>query len=223
MNFTASLVSKLSEKHLLKHEFYQAWSAGTVPMETLRLYAGQYYHHVKAFPRYISATHSNCDQIEARQVLLENLNEEEGGKENHPELWLRFAEGLGESRESTKNATLLPETRELVDSFLGSCRNSYAEGLGALFAYEHQIPEVATFKIDALKKHYAIENESTLNFFEVHRQADVYHTQALSSLLDNLSPAEKELAEKSATIAANHLWKFLDGIQSSMPATQCAS
>jgi len=217
MNFTESLVSKLSDKHLLKHEWYQAWNAGTIPMETLRLYARQYYQHVKAFPRYLSATHSNCDEIQARQFLLENLNDEEMGEENHPELWLRFAEGLGETRENVKNSEMLPETQELVDTFMGLTRKSYAAGLGALFAYEHQIPEIATFKIEALRKHYEVEEASTLSFFEVHRKADVYHTQTLCSLLEKLSPEEKEISEKAACVAADQLWKFLDGIRRSMP------
>ena len=217
MNFTESLLAKLSDKHLLKHELYQAWSAGTVPMETLRVYAEQYYHHVKAFPRYVSATHANCDQIQARQVLLENLNDEEKGSENHPELWLRFAERMGADRKEMDNIALLPETKELVDTFFAQTRKSYADGLGTLFAYENQIPEISTFKIEALKKHYRVEEPSALSFFEVHRQADVYHTQALSDLLEGLSPAEKVQAETSAKIAANQLWKFLDGIQKQMP------
>jgi pyrroloquinoline-quinone synthase len=217
MNFTSSLISKLSDKHLLKHPFYTAWNCGSVPMETLRLYARQYYHHVQAFPRYISATHSNCESLQSRQFLLENLIDEEKGSENHPELWLRFAEGLGESRQNVKNETPLPETGELVGTFLNSTRRSYAEGLGALFAYEHQIPEIATFKIEALKKHYSIQQESTLSFFEVHRQADVYHTQTLKELMEDLPTGDKEQVEKTARIAADQLWKFLDGIYRNMP------
>ncbi len=65
----------LDSKHLLKHEFYQAWTAGELNIDYLKTYAGQYFHHVDAFPRYISATHANCNNIKARQVLLENLNE----------------------------------------------------------------------------------------------------------------------------------------------------
>ena len=216
MKFANSLVAQLSDIHLLKHEFYQAWSAGTIPVETLRLYAEQYYHHVKAFPRYVSATHSNCEDITARQFLLENLNDEEKGSDNHPELWKRFAEGLGCTRDALENANPIPEVKALVDTFLSACRKSYADGLGALFAYEHQIPEIAAFKIDALKKHYCIQDPATLSFFEVHRTADVYHTEAVMQLLEKLSPEEKETAMKSAKVTAEHLWKFLDGIQRSM-------
>ena len=39
-----------------------------------------------------------ASKSKTRQLLLENLNEEEKGKENHPELWMRFAEGMGNSR-----------------------------------------------------------------------------------------------------------------------------
>jgi pyrroloquinoline-quinone synthase len=216
MNFTNTLINHLSEKNLLNHEFYQAWNCGSVPMETLQLYARQYYHHVKAFPRYISATHSNCESLQARQFLLENLNDEEQGPENHPELWLRFAEGLGASRESVETSEPLPEIQNLVGTFLKSARSSYAEGLGALFAYEHQIPEIATFKIEALKKHYDVQEQSTLSFFEVHRKADVYHTETLKQLMDDLSLEEQELAKKSATVTADHLWKFLDAIHRTM-------
>jgi pyrroloquinoline-quinone synthase len=34
--------------------------------------------------------HSRCDELETRQVLLENLIDEERGAGNHPELWLRL-------------------------------------------------------------------------------------------------------------------------------------
>jgi pyrroloquinoline-quinone synthase len=216
MNFAQTLVQSISDKHLLNHVLYQGWNEGSVPIETLRTYAQQYYHHVKAFPRYVSATHSNCADLQSRQVLLDNLIDEEKGSENHPELWLRFAEGIGASRESVESATVMPEIKELVDSFLGAAKRSYAEGLGALFAYEHQIPEIAKFKADALAKHYGVKDAATLSFFNVHSEADVYHTAAITQLLEALSPEEKELAAKATRVTADHLWKFLDGIYKTM-------
>lgn len=84
--------------HLLKHQFYQSWNEGNLSLEALQVYAKEYYHHVAAFPRCISGIHSLCPNLKMRQVLLGNLIEEEQGDENHPELWQRFAEGLGISR-----------------------------------------------------------------------------------------------------------------------------
>jgi pyrroloquinoline-quinone synthase len=216
MKFAQHLITQLSEKNLLKHEFYQKWNEGSIPVETLQLYARQYYHHVSAFPRYLSATHSHCEDIEKRQILLENLRDEEEGPDHHPELWLRFAQALGVSQEQVKSEELLPETRELIDTFMQSSRKSFASGLGALFAYEHQVPEIATFKIEALKKHYAMKDGPGTSFFEVHRKADVYHTEALSQLLESLTPEEKAEVQNSAQIASHQLWKFLDGIYRTM-------
>ena len=96
--FIDRIDNMIEEKHLLNHSFYKAWSAGELPKETIREYAAQYFQHVSLFPRYLSAIHSNCEDIKIRQLLLENLNEEEQGKENHPELWMRFAEGMGNTR-----------------------------------------------------------------------------------------------------------------------------
>jgi len=51
----------IAEKHLLKHPFYLAWTRGELSREALTDYAKQYYHHVAAFPTYLSAVHAKCD------------------------------------------------------------------------------------------------------------------------------------------------------------------
>src|SRR4051794_20605382 len=110
MKPSQQLIEKVSARHILKHPFYQAWNAGSIPVEALRVYAAQYYHHVKAFPRYLSATHSGCDDLKSRQVILANLNDEEHPSRPHPELWMQFAEALGLDRQAVESAELLPET-----------------------------------------------------------------------------------------------------------------
>src|SRR5690349_19490364 len=99
MIITSSLIdSKVAERAMLKHPFYQAWTEGRLPLDTLRDYARQYFHHVEAFPRAVSAVHSACPDREGRRMLAENLAEEEGieaGKQDHASLWLKFACGLG--------------------------------------------------------------------------------------------------------------------------------
>ena len=101
--FIDKIKQKISDRHLLKHPFYQAWTHGELELSTIKEYAAQYYHHVNAFPRYISSIHSNCEDLSIRQQLLENLIEEEQGEENHPELWKRFGEGLGNTRAYMKS------------------------------------------------------------------------------------------------------------------------
>ena len=206
------LNQELDKIHLLKHPFYQAWSEGKLSVEVLGEYAKQYYNQVKNFPRYISKIHSECDDITSRQVLLGNLIEEEKGDENHPELWLRFAEGLGVKRSDVENAELKQETRNLVDGFFKLADASYAKGLGALYSYERQVPEVAKSKIEGLEKFYGITGEQALKFFNVHIAADEWHSEECASLIEKLSPEEQEEAKKGALEGAKLLWQFLDGM-----------
>ena len=183
MNFSETLKNHIKDKHLLSHPFYQAWMEGKLSMDTLKEYASQYYHHVSAFPRYISATHSNCVDASKREVLLENLNEEEGlNNTAHPQLWLDFATGLNLTESEVKTSKEKQAIQNVIQTFLGYGKKSYAEGLAALYAYEYQVPEVASSKIEGLEKNYSICDEKTLKFFKVHQEADIYHREACETV-----------------------------------------
>src|SRR5579859_6886105 len=100
MTVSNAIDRKVAAHSMLSHPFYQAWTEGRLPLDTLQSYARQYFHHVEAFPRAVSAVHSLCADRDGRRMLAENLAEEEGielGKQDHSSLWLMFAEGLGES------------------------------------------------------------------------------------------------------------------------------
>ena len=75
--FIKAVDETIAKFSLLNHPFYKEWTAGSLSKEALTNYSKQYYAHVKNFPVYLSATHSHCDDIEVRQLLLDNLVEEE--------------------------------------------------------------------------------------------------------------------------------------------------
>ena len=214
MKFVKELKAELSPYHLLKHPFYQMWMEGTLPKESLKNYASQYYHHVSAFPRYISALHSLCEDQIDRKVLLENLNDEEGAQgEPHPDLWMYFAEGLGLKTEEVKQALPCESIQKLIHTFFSHCRKSYPKGLSALYSYEYQVPEVAETKIQGLKQHYGIKDKKTLLFFLVHKEADVVHREVIEKLLEKMPKKEQEQALGSALDIAKALWSFLTEMQ----------
>ena len=214
---TSSLIdSKVAERAMLKHPFYQAWTEGRLPLDTLRQYSRQYFNHVEAFPRAVSAVHSACPDRDGRRMLAENLAEEEGieaGKQDHASLWLMFACGLGESEDAVRGQPLNPETIALIDTFRRLSRQSYAAGLGALYAYESQFPGVAGAKIDGLVERYGISDEPTLRFFKVHETADVEHSSVCRDLLDRLPAAERAEAIAAGEELAGALWTFLSGVE----------
>ena len=149
-------------------------------------------------------------------MLAENLAEEEGveaGKQDHATLWLMFACGLGEDEGAVRDQRLNPETQGLIDTFWKLSRQSYAAGLGALYAYESQFPGVASAKIEGLIDRYGISDEPTLRFFRVHERADVEHSSVCRALLDRLSDAEREEAIVAGEELAGALWNFLSGVE----------
>lgn len=216
MTISAMIDLRVADRAMLQHPFYQAWTEGRLPLDTLRDYARQYFHHVEAFPRAVSAVHSVCPDREGRRMLAENLAEEEGveaGKQDHASLWLMFACGLGESEEAIRAQPLNPETQALIDTFRKLSRRSYASGLGALYAYESQFPAVAAAKIEGLIERYGIEEEETLRFFKVHVSADVEHSAVCRALLDRLPGGEREEAIAAGEELAGALWNFLSGVE----------
>ena len=216
MTVSAAIDSKVAEQAMLKHPFYQAWTEGRLPLDTLRAYARQYFHQVEAFPRAVSAVHSVCENRDGRRMLAENLAEEEGiesGKQDHATLWLMFASGLGDSEAAVRAQQLNPETEALIATFRKLSRRSYASGLGALYAYESQFPAVAAAKIEGLIDRYGIEDEETLRFFRVHETADVEHSSVCRELLDRLPEEQRNEAIAAGEELAQALWKFLSGVE----------
>ena len=212
--------STVARRAMLSHPFYQAWTEGRLPLDTLRAYARQYFHHVEAFPRAVSAVHSACPDRDGRRMLAENLAEEEGleaGKQDHAGLWLMFAAGIGESEDAVRAQELNAETQALIDTFRRLSRRSYPSGLGALYAYESQFPAVAIAKIGGLIDRYGISSEETLRFFRVHESADVEHSAVCRALLDRLPEEEKAEAVAAGEELAGALWNFLSGVEARAP------
>jgi len=212
--------STVARRAMLSHPFYQAWTEGRLPLDTLRAYARQYFHHVEAFPRAVSAVHSACPDRDGRRMLAENLAEEEGlvtGKQDHAGLWLMFAAGIGESEDAVRAQELNAQTQALIETFRKLSRRSYASGLGALYAYESQFPAVAIAKIGGLIDRYGISSEETLRFFRVHESADVEHSAVCRALLDRLPEEEKAEAVAAGEELAGALWNFLSGVEARAP------
>ncbi|MEB3277437.1 MAG: CADD family putative folate metabolism protein [Lyngbya sp.] len=213
--FLTQIDEIIDTHHLLKHPFYQLWNEGKLTLEMLQEYATEYYLQVHHFPTYVSATHAACDDLEIRQMLLENLIEEERGSTHHPELWLRFAEGLGVERKAVLERKHLDKTKESVQILKELTRSENAvKGLAALYAYEAQIPEVSTTKVAGLNTYYGINSADAVSFFKVHEKADEIHSKMTRDALVKLCATEEE---KQAAISATQdavfaLNLLLDGI-----------
>ena len=202
-------------RSLLKHSFYQAWTKGILPLGSLKEYAAQYYHFEKAYPRFLSGLHHRCGDAEVRQLLLDNLWDEEHGDENHVELWLRFCDALGLDREDVKSGEPSAATQELVKTFHAlTTEATLAAGAAALYAFESQVPGVAREKVRGLCEFYGMAGDDRVSFFSVHEAMDIKHATAERAMIGALAATEAEVssAVHATDEATAALWSFLDGV-----------
>ena len=151
-------------------------------------------------------------KCEKRKILLDNLSDEEDLNKDHPMLWKQFALAAGADESSLDLVKQEYFTSDLIENFFRLSRSSYAEGLGALYAYERQVPEIAETKIKGLIDHYNISTDQGLEYFVVHKDADVLHREQSEKLMLQLNEEEQVLAEEAALSTGHMLWNFLSGL-----------
>ena len=89
---------------------------------------------------------------------------------------------------------------------------SLEAALGAMYAYERDLPKISTTKLRGLKEFYGLDSADALEYFREHETADIRHAAVWRHMLEKV-PSEKSDLSKKAAIksleAQNHL---LDGV-----------
>jgi pyrroloquinoline-quinone synthase len=202
----------IAEKNLLKHPFYQDWQAGKLSREALQLYAAQYYKHVEAFPKHLRVLAARTEGT-LQGLIQENLAEEENPARPHPQLWRDFAGAVGVGEDDVTSSPSLPGTKAVVQKFREICGDRpVAEAVAALYAYESQVPEIATTKIDGLKRFYHVTSPEGLAYFTVHEEADKAHRAAWRGWLEEHATGNDEEILKTTNEALDALWGALDAV-----------
>ena len=202
----------IADKNLLKHPFYQDWMAGKLSREALQLYAAQYYRHVEAFPKHLRVLAARTEG-RLRNIVMENLEEEENPSRPHPKLWRDFAATLGVNEEDITYCPALPGTQTVVETFREIVGDRpVAEAVAALYAYEAQVPEIATTKIAGLKEFYGVDSAKGLAYFTVHEEADKIHRAAWRGWLEEHAHGDEEEILATTHEALDALWGALDAV-----------
>jgi pyrroloquinoline-quinone synthase len=216
-DFFAALDARIARYDLLQHPFYQAWSKGELTRDELREYASEYWHHVSAFPTYLSALHARLEDAPLRRTVLENLADEEGlpAGRPHSDLWMDFAAGMGADSTTVRNRALQPETAALIAHFHDAMQDAPASALAALYTYESRVPAIARTKAEGLKQHYGADM-ATSRYFTLHQVADVHHAKVWRDAIEaelTAHPEETDAALDAAEATAAALWNTLSGVE----------
>jgi pyrroloquinoline-quinone synthase len=199
---------------ILYHPFYVAWEQGELTREQLATYAKMYYPHVAAFPQYLVTTGATAQDPMVKAEIHNNLIDELNHPKPHTELWLEFAESLGQDRREVVSSDAHSSAQNMVDTFNELAQKNAACGLAALYAYESQQPDVAVTKTSGLKNHYRMTDPRAFTYFDVHGEIDIQHRagerKALALLLDN--GADSDEVMQAAEMALDAYWALLDGV-----------
>jgi len=97
---------------------------GELTREQLQGWAKNQFHEFRNIHRFFGIRYQKCPIQALRRMLLENMVEEEGedlfGGEypSHAELWTRFGEGLGITREEMHGYEPLPGVKAALEMYV---------------------------------------------------------------------------------------------------------
>src|SRR6202795_4846968 len=206
------LDAAIAKKNLLNHPFYQDWQAGKLTKQALQLYAAQYYRHVEAFPKHLRVLAARTEGP-IREIVMENPAAEEDPLRPHPKMWREFAAALGVGEDDITCFPALPGTQAVVEAFREIVGDRpVAEAVAAHYAYEAQVPEIATTKIQGLKKFYGVDSPEGLAYFEVHEEADKAHRAAWRGWLAEHAEGSEEELLATTNEALDALWGAWDAV-----------
>jgi len=208
------LDARIQSRSILRHRFYVAWQNGTLTTEQLSTYATVYWPHVAAFPTYLENAVAQASDPVTRAELEDNLDDERHNPKPHAELWLDFAAGVGADRQTVTDGKVHPAAGRLVDTLTDLTSRDLASGIGALYAYESQQPEVSAQKMDGLRRHYGVTAPEALAYFHLHAEMDLTHRAseraALARSLD--LGATPQGVEQAVNQTLDAYWGLLDGV-----------
>ena len=180
---------KMANHPFKTHPFFRRLEKGEVPLPVVKQWVKQFYPWLASVPIAMAERFSNCswdpENDRYRRMILDQHVEEAGDPKGkapgHPELWLRFAEGLGVRRSEVQSAPLLPSTMVAIDDFLYTNRvNTFY--VSAAGSSEPPNVELCARLLPAFRTHYHVD-EPHLEYYNLHVVADVEHSEWIGQIV----------------------------------------
>lgn len=208
-----SVDADILDKSLLKHKFYQLWSAGSLSMEDLRGYSKEYFQLVKSVPALVEnvlgqVTPDIERKYPASAIMKHNLVEEQ----EHVAPWISFAESIGVAQDELYEYECSRKTQDAIADMTKLTHESFAAGISTLYTYEKQLPEISAKKIEGLMKFYSVQSDKALNYFRIHEQVDIEHAKLWRFLIDLMPGSQHGTILDAASRSLSCQNMILDGV-----------
>jgi pyrroloquinoline quinone (PQQ) biosynthesis protein C len=198
------------ERTLKRHPTIDAIEQGKLTPAQLQHWATQLYIGNKGHnANILGLIYAKCDDFAARRAIIENLNEEELGRQSgvgrsHMELYLEFGEALGIPRAQMLASRMSPDATAMVHwmYWLADSKPWYTTLAGISLGSELHNPDAYVRVIDGLKRHYGL-NDDGVRFFLVHVEVDKEHGD--SSAFSIFSAVPESAADEALWAVETHI------------------
>ncbi len=180
---------KMANHPFRTHPFFSDIERGKADRGLIQRWVAQFYPWLACVPLAMAERYSRCPWESKfdryRSMILDQLLEEAGdphGKSpGHPELWLRFCEGIGVPRARVLATPPLPSTLVAIDDFLYINREVpfYVSAGGSS---EPPNVELCERLLPAFRKHYEV-SEDHLDYYRLHVTADEEHSRFVGEMV----------------------------------------
>lgn len=202
-SFIKRLKSEVLGSKAVKHPYLELMSKGGFPNYQLALqdFAWQYGAYSNEFSSCVSAVIDSLSDKQHQSILLENLEEENGGhhhsdlpaeiirsieRKPHRQLYREFQSAIDIDETYRTNMPIIPTAKLWGQQFLQLCKGNQYLGVGALgLGTELIVSQIYKQILEGLNSYTNLTREQRV-FFELHSQCDEDHAAQLMLVTEDL-------------------------------------
>jgi pyrroloquinoline-quinone synthase len=201
---------EIEKYSLLKHDFYKLWQEGKLTLDHLAGYSKEYFQLVKIVPLLVeNAIKGNKE--EKYQNAIHNTLEDE---RNHVEPWTKFSSSLEIDNDDLWAYNGENLTRQAVNDLIKISESSFEEAVASLYAIEKELPKISETKLDGLRKFYGLTDEDSTEYFNIHKEIDIYHSKIWENIIKESTNDKKEKMLNAAIVSLKAQNRLLDSVKS---------
>jgi pyrroloquinoline-quinone synthase len=104
-------------------------------------------------------------------------------------------------------------TKQSVDNMIKLSESSFEEAVAVLYAFEKQLPKISETKLDGLAKFYGITDEKSSEYFNIHKDIDIYHSKIWENIIKESSDDQKEKILNAIILSLKAQNSLLDSVK----------
>jgi pyrroloquinoline-quinone synthase len=194
---------------LLKHDFYRLWQEGKLTSDHLAGYSKEYFQLVKAVPLLVeNALRTN--KVKKYEKSIQTILQDE---REHIEPWIKFSSSLQVDKTELMDCVGEDLTKQSVDNMIKLSESSFEEAVAVLYAFEKQLPKISETKLDGLAKFYGITDGDSSEYFNIHKEIDIYHSKIWENIIKESSDDQKEKILNAIILSLKAQNSLLDSVK----------